>query len=431
MEKRTIGGFISALRKANGMTQKDLAERLHVSDKTVSRWECDEGAPDLSLIPVIAEIFGVSCDELLRGERKPPEARTEPAAEAETSPRAEKQRRRMLRSALSQYRTRTYIAMGISVIGLIAALICNLAFLKAVLGFLVGAVFFAASVVCQIIFLNRAAFSVEEEEFQELPELNGFRRTALRLTEMSVGLTVSLVGFTFPLVFFDAYVGLSADNMILFGLVGMAVFLILYAVALWFVNAQLFKKGVYTLDEKEKRAYLHNHRLQKSCAVILAAMVVVTFIAQQCATSIWGPYSIMKGITFEDYDSFVSFMEQDIPYEERYYRGTSRVETAVAPVPDSSVYYDEAGNEISEEEFRRETLTDADGNVLCEYIRRNETVCSIRYGSGADMLPITVCTYDDLAAARQTAAVRNVIFVWVYILEAAGVMLLYLLKRAK
>ena len=65
MEKKTIGGFISALRKANGMTQKDLAERLNVSDKSVSRWECDEGSPDLSLIPVIAEIFGVTCDELL------------------------------------------------------------------------------------------------------------------------------------------------------------------------------------------------------------------------------------------------------------------------------------------------------------------------------------------------------------------------------
>ena len=72
MEQKTIGKFIAALRKANGMTQKKLAEHLNVSDKTVSRWECDEGTPDLSAIPVLAEIFGVSCDELLRGERRPP-----------------------------------------------------------------------------------------------------------------------------------------------------------------------------------------------------------------------------------------------------------------------------------------------------------------------------------------------------------------------
>ena len=72
MERKTIGGFIAALRRANGMTQRELADRLNVSDKTVSRWERDESAPELAAIPVIAEIFGVSCDELLRGERRPP-----------------------------------------------------------------------------------------------------------------------------------------------------------------------------------------------------------------------------------------------------------------------------------------------------------------------------------------------------------------------
>ena len=55
MEKKTIGKFISALRRASGMTQKELAEKLFVSDKTVSRWECDECTPDLALIPVIAD----------------------------------------------------------------------------------------------------------------------------------------------------------------------------------------------------------------------------------------------------------------------------------------------------------------------------------------------------------------------------------------
>ncbi|MEG0306261.1 MAG: helix-turn-helix transcriptional regulator, partial [Oscillospiraceae bacterium] len=66
MERKSIGSFIAVLRKANGLTQKDLAEKLNVSDKSVSRWERDDGAPDLSLVPVIAEIFGVTCDELLR-----------------------------------------------------------------------------------------------------------------------------------------------------------------------------------------------------------------------------------------------------------------------------------------------------------------------------------------------------------------------------
>ena len=71
MEAKTFGSFLAALRKAHGMTQKELAERLHISDKTVSRWEREEGTPDLALIPVLAEIFGVSCDELLRSPGRP------------------------------------------------------------------------------------------------------------------------------------------------------------------------------------------------------------------------------------------------------------------------------------------------------------------------------------------------------------------------
>ena len=71
MEKKTIGSFISVLRRANGMTQAELAEKLFVSDKTVSRWERDESTPDLTLLPIIADLFGITVDELLRGQRNP------------------------------------------------------------------------------------------------------------------------------------------------------------------------------------------------------------------------------------------------------------------------------------------------------------------------------------------------------------------------
>ena len=134
MEPKTIGKFISTLRKANGMTQKELAEKLNVSDKTVSRWERDDGAPDLATIPVIAEIFGVTCDELLRGERKSPTQRTEEPTEEPTA-KGEKQRKRILDMTLSGYRSQSYITMGISAVGLIAAMICNLGFLRAYIGF--------------------------------------------------------------------------------------------------------------------------------------------------------------------------------------------------------------------------------------------------------------------------------------------------------
>ena len=109
MEKKTIGKFITALRKANGMTQKDLAEQLNVSDKTVSRWERDEGAPDLSMIPVLAEIFEVSCDELLKGERKRPNE----AEEQVSSKKGEKQKQRLLKNSFAGARSPLQIALHI------------------------------------------------------------------------------------------------------------------------------------------------------------------------------------------------------------------------------------------------------------------------------------------------------------------------------
>ena len=67
---RKIGAFLLELRKEKGMTQKEVAELLHVSDKTVSRWERNEGVPDLFLVPELAALYGVTSDELLLGEKK-------------------------------------------------------------------------------------------------------------------------------------------------------------------------------------------------------------------------------------------------------------------------------------------------------------------------------------------------------------------------
>jgi hypothetical protein len=81
-----------------------------------THWERDEGSPDLSTIPVIAEIFDVTCDELLRGTRKSPADRTETTVESETRTKGEKELKRLVKSTLSHYQNLTYIAMGVSVV---------------------------------------------------------------------------------------------------------------------------------------------------------------------------------------------------------------------------------------------------------------------------------------------------------------------------
>lgn len=431
MEKKTIGGLIAALRKANGMTQKELAERLNVSDKTISRWERDDGAPDLAVIPVLAEIFGVTCDELLRGERKSPENQTNAPGESTFTAKGEKQRQRLLSSTLSQYRSRTYIAMGISAVGIISALICNLAFLKAVLGFLIGAIFFAVSIVCQAIFVNRAFLSVEDAGL-EPAELSGYRRKVIFLAQKSIALTVGFIGFAFPMILMDAYVGLGADSMMMFGVIGAAAFLLVYTIVLYFLNASLLKKGVYSLTEKETAVYRRNYKLKRTCAIVLVILLGVTLAAHQFSTAIWGPFTIMAGTTFEDYESFIAYMEQNVPYE---YETASNGSIAT-PIPEeqigSPIYYDEYGNEITEEEAFIRRLEDKNGNVVCEYMDYNKSVISVQYTpKDGTILPIMVFTQDDLAAARQTAAVRHVIFVAAYCMEALVVALAYFKRKAR
>lgn len=66
MEKQTLGQKIAELRKAKNLTQLELANRLSITDKAVSKWERDLSCPDISTVPKLAEILGVSADDLLR-----------------------------------------------------------------------------------------------------------------------------------------------------------------------------------------------------------------------------------------------------------------------------------------------------------------------------------------------------------------------------
>lgn len=70
-----FGYFISELRKEKSMTQKDLADKLFVSDKTVSKWECGNSMPNITLLIPIAEVFGITVAELLRGEKNREESK--------------------------------------------------------------------------------------------------------------------------------------------------------------------------------------------------------------------------------------------------------------------------------------------------------------------------------------------------------------------
>ena len=64
--KKTLGTIITELRKQHGMTQLELAEKMGVTDKAVSKWERDLSCPDINSIPQLAEILEVSVEDLMQ-----------------------------------------------------------------------------------------------------------------------------------------------------------------------------------------------------------------------------------------------------------------------------------------------------------------------------------------------------------------------------
>ncbi|MEG2989352.1 MAG: helix-turn-helix transcriptional regulator [Oscillospiraceae bacterium] len=429
MERKTMGSFIAALRKANGLTQKDLAERLHVSDKSISRWEREEGAPDLSLIPVLAEIFGVTCDELLRGERQ----QSEPRDEGKPDCKTDKQRQRILSVSLAKYRNRSLLAAGLAKVGLLTALTCNFGFHRAYLGFLLGSVFYLAAVLCQAVWINGAFLAVSDDEMAG-PNVERFKHSAVSLGEKVMSLVVVLWMVSLPLILYptDTYQGLTAESWLFqgalpFGLAG----LVLCGVACYFLTHLFQKKGVFVLPEQETAAYLHNFKLQRTCALFLLVALCVTLLVGAAATGFGDLAAMADGTSFTDYPSFTAYMEQEIP---AVHTGIDGADSAPErDLSDSgSHYYDAQGNEVTRDESLTRTIQDQDGNVVCTYIQRNESVWSLRYGHpGGKVLPITVFTQDDILAARQKTQQIHCIVAAVAAAEVLTALFIYLKKRAK
>ena len=68
MDAEKTGAYLAMLRKARGMTQQEAAGHLGVSNKTISKWESAGGFPDITVLPALAELYGVTADDILAGE---------------------------------------------------------------------------------------------------------------------------------------------------------------------------------------------------------------------------------------------------------------------------------------------------------------------------------------------------------------------------
>lgn len=435
MEKKTMGSFIAILRKAKGMTQKELAELLNVSDKAVSRWERDESAPDITLIPVLADIFEVTCDDLLRGEKVGKEAFEE------TTEKRTHRMKILLKKSRSRFQAFSMISIGVALFGFLIAVVANFTFHKATIGFYCVLCGILAAGISQTAFYLYFKGEVDTEEIDS-PELLAYKKY-VRDHTMHIGyLLVILLCICLPLLLFGQisyadYIAAMSEAMAPAGFEyeasssAEAVFPMGKIAIGLLLNTWLIYGGICGLvaafccfivdnlvkysDGKKKRFGMTEEDLERSkkamirtvkyllvLAVILGITAGVAKVFKQKA-----PTYFVTGTTFETFEEFKEYMEK---------------------VP--------AGMGWGVEDLRRRMdhyqryVYGDNGELLCEYTILNDEVIDIKYGQD-NMLPITTYTEADYQIAEQKVEDKMWVFSAAMLVECVVVAATYLRSRRK
>ena len=405
MEQKTIGKFIAVLRKSQGMTQKELAERLGVSDKTVSHWERDESAPDISLIPVIAEIFSVTCDELLRGEKS--SARAEPSTlyynEKMLSEKGEKQIKYLFEKALGRLKMKSIICIGISAVGFVVSIIVT--YLVGMrlgsdieyTGLLFAVVFYIVALALTGVFRFQFSASVKNDDFDIS---KSYYQKANMVSFLTAGLTAIVFCYTLPVC--TRYY--TTGEQFIHGSAYAAICLAILAV----VFAVLTTKGLLgSKDRTNKQKKLFSLRLIVSvvtvCILAGTAVWEISFISEPNYDD-YDDYGVTQVAVYDDIDEFIDLM------------------TTPTPIPD---YADEETQlDIEEKMSLGEYTVTVDG----EEYRFEWKNGDVRFFCQSDEgLPIDVSFVEDNRASIEQGAMQDKVYIAGYIFYPSVVLIAFLI----
>lgn len=420
MEAKTMGSFLAALRKAAGMTQRELAEQLHVSDKAVSRWERDACAPDLALIPVIAEIFSVTCDELLRGGRDRGDQTGDPA-------KADKQRQWILRKTRSKFISHTLLALLGPALGAVAAAGAVLGFLRAVLGFWLGAAGCLVGAVVQLVLWNGAVLSLSDDRAGD--EAGLCRYELLRRTEGALLICAGVLAALLPL---NGYTSLTmlylfqgqlptpywpqaaaaGGGTVLLGL--------LLCRAL---NPILARRAPVSLPLETAKETVRRVRAQSRVAWTLAAALSATALVHGAVTLVWPTAALVHGAVYDTVDDFRAVMSTNLPAPEEDFTNQELMALTQQLSENQSIQF--------QSEEGRGQIRNRDQETVISYSRLNQSVVFLRYTpQDGDQFPaVEVVTAADARSALDRSALRQTCFLALYVLEAAAALVWALCRR--
>lgn len=313
MEKKTMGQFLSVLRKKAGMTQKDLAEKLNVSDKAISRWERDENAPDINLLPIIADIFGVTCDELIRGERKIIEKTEADYREDksiskknnsnendgkgnENKPEQNKVAKikgEDFREIVSAFTIKNLITIGITALCPISIKICDECDLGVGLAYSIGAIFVLFGILCEIAFYKAASAKLLNADFESEEEWSRTRFCLLKQFQNTLLIQASIIMGAM-------YITEGQEEFIYLTIIQIIFTIIVGKIIIGVINKKLSKKSVIKLSEKEKL----RENLKFKIVLILVAILATTGIAQLMVEIVLEPRYFCDTYEIDSFDDF-------------------------------------------------------------------------------------------------------------------------------
>jgi len=276
MDKKSMGNFLTDLRKERGLTQQEVADSLNVSNKTISKWERDEGYPEITMLPEIAKFYSITTDELLNGERLARETLTE-----ETTVKKD--------VSLEKYKTISLVSNTVSVFSFIVLFMCCL--LVTVTGFpgfiygIVGCIII--SLLCFV--LNKTLFNITRKDKKEITRSN----INVLCFSQFFAYTNTIASI---LLYINERLGILArvDSYIPFAL-------LISIVAVYKIRMRLLKtNNLYSISAE-------NEKLKKKLSTISKVLIVTGFIGAIVFAFIEANNSIY--LRYDKVEEFVLFLQ--------------------------------------------------------------------------------------------------------------------------
>lgn len=288
MEKKTMGAFLAALRKANGMTQQNVADILNVSNKTVSKWERDEGCPEIMMLPAIAELYGVTVDEILRGERIINSENINTDKDIKTEKRA----KYIFDKSVTKYTNYSIVSVALGAVAvIIACLAVNFSYDFSMLACIFAIILSAAGIIVEGIALNSFFSNIKSDSI----EIDG---ATLDKAKKKAALWLSLT-ITFSVAVILCTVATFVFNSFFFTFISLAVGAALFAVIYSVVCQKLSVKHSELSPEFKK--YRKKHIKVTAVIVVLTVVLSVAFpfVAAVFMQSVRNSFCFTGGVGYQ------------------------------------------------------------------------------------------------------------------------------------